>query len=132
MYWIQLCVCQIWVGSFISFQSLTRFLLVLFQKSKKSKSAGAASQQETSAGNTAPNFVSPSESWSWFRISFFLAFFILLDSPGPSKAKNGKDCVNSSSGENRQIIFTKSSGWWLILVWKLGPELFVYVILILL
>ncbi|NXQ10530.1 RTF2 protein, partial [Peucedramus taeniatus] len=52
----------------------------LEKKSKKGKAAAAASQQEPSA-----------------------------DSPGPSKAKSGKDCVNSSSGENRQIIFTKSS-----------------------
>ncbi|NXE38272.1 RTF2 protein, partial [Ptilorrhoa leucosticta] len=52
----------------------------LEKKSKKGKTAAAASQQEASA-----------------------------DSPGPSKAKNGKDCVNSSSGENRQIVFTKSS-----------------------
>ncbi|XP_057234585.1 replication termination factor 2 [Malurus melanocephalus] len=54
----------------------------LEKKSKKGKSAAAAaaSQQETSA-----------------------------DSPGPSKVKNDKDCVSSSSGENRQIIFTKSS-----------------------
>ncbi|NWT27391.1 RTF2 protein, partial [Cardinalis cardinalis] len=52
----------------------------LEKKSKKGKTAAAASQQEPSA-----------------------------DSPGPSKAKSGKDCVNSSSGENRQIIFTKSS-----------------------
>ncbi|XP_063260285.1 replication termination factor 2 [Prinia subflava] len=53
----------------------------LEKKSKKGKTAAAAaSQQEPSA-----------------------------DSAGPSKAKNGKDCVNSSSGENRQIIFTKSS-----------------------
>ncbi|KAM6053789.1 replication termination factor 2 isoform 1-T1 [Chlamydotis macqueenii] len=28
---------------------------------------------------------------------------------GPSKAKNGKDSISSSSGEKRQIIFTKSS-----------------------
>ncbi|XP_065705961.2 replication termination factor 2 isoform X1 [Patagioenas fasciata] len=28
---------------------------------------------------------------------------------GPSKAKSGKDCIKSSSGEKRQIIFTKSS-----------------------
>ncbi|XP_009080578.1 PREDICTED: protein RTF2 homolog, partial [Acanthisitta chloris] len=52
----------------------------LEKKSKKSKSAGAAPQPETSE-----------------------------DSAGPSKAKNGKDCVSSSSGEKRQIIFTKSS-----------------------
>ncbi|NXD20814.1 RTF2 protein, partial [Spelaeornis formosus] len=52
----------------------------LEKKSKKCKTAAAASQQEPSA-----------------------------DTPGPSKAKNGKDCVSSSSGENRQIIFTKSS-----------------------
>nr|XP_014123961.1 protein RTF2 homolog [Zonotrichia albicollis] len=56
----------------------------LEKKSKKGKTAAAASQQEPSAG--------------------------------PSKAKSGKDCVNSSSGESRQIIFTKSSGWWLILM----------------
>ncbi|KAF2978298.1 hypothetical protein EK904_004328 [Melospiza melodia maxima] len=49
----------------------------LEKKSKKGKTAAAASQQEPSAG--------------------------------PSKAKSGKDCVNSSSGESRQIIFTKSS-----------------------
>ncbi|KAF4802464.1 protein RTF2 [Turdus rufiventris] len=52
----------------------------LEKKSKKGKTAATASQQEPSA-----------------------------DSPGPSKAKNGKDSANSSSGENRQIIFTKSS-----------------------
>ncbi|RLV97427.1 hypothetical protein DV515_00011788 [Chloebia gouldiae] len=52
----------------------------LEKKSKKGKTAAAASQPEPSA-----------------------------DSPGPSKAKGGKDCVNSSSGESRQIIFTKSS-----------------------
>ncbi|KAM7090431.1 replication termination factor 2 isoform 2-T2 [Ciconia maguari] len=52
----------------------------LEKKSKKCKSAEAASQQDTTE-----------------------------DSPGPSKTKNGKDCSNSSSGEKRQIIFTKSS-----------------------
>ncbi|KAM6319153.1 replication termination factor 2 isoform 2-T2 [Podargus strigoides] len=52
----------------------------LEKKSKKCKSAGSTSQQDTAK-----------------------------DAPGPSEAKNGKDCINSSSGENRQIIFTKSS-----------------------
>ncbi|KAM6339570.1 replication termination factor 2 [Alca torda] len=52
----------------------------LGKKSKKCKSAESASQQDTAE-----------------------------DSPGPSKAKNGKDSVSSSSGEKRQIIFTKSS-----------------------
>lgn len=47
------------------------------------------------------------EADSWFL--FFL--FSFIDSPGPSKAKNGKDCINASSGEKRQIIFTKGSGW---------------------
>ncbi|NWX20230.1 RTF2 protein, partial [Aegotheles bennettii] len=36
-------------------------------------------------------------------------FFSFIDSPGPSKAKNGQDCISSTSGEKRQIIFTKSS-----------------------
>ncbi|KAJ7415352.1 hypothetical protein BTVI_38463 [Pitangus sulphuratus] len=53
----------------------------LEKKSKKCKSAGSASQQEASE-----------------------------DAPGPSKAMNGKDFINSSSGEKRQIVFTKSSG----------------------
>ncbi|KFP25327.1 Protein RTF2, partial [Colius striatus] len=52
----------------------------LEKKSKKSKSAVSASQPDTAQ-----------------------------DSPGPSKMNNGKDCVSSSAGENRQIIFTKSS-----------------------
>nr|XP_009509690.1 PREDICTED: protein RTF2 homolog [Phalacrocorax carbo] len=52
----------------------------LEKKSKKSKPAESASQQDTTE-----------------------------DSPGPSKTKNQKDCVNSSAGEKRQIIFTKSS-----------------------
>lgn len=42
-------------------------------------------------------------------------FFPFIESPGPSKAKNGKDCINSTLGEKRQIIFTKSSGWCLFL-----------------
>ncbi|XP_037259368.1 replication termination factor 2 isoform X2 [Falco biarmicus] len=53
---------------------------VCHKKSKKCKSAESASQQDTTE-----------------------------DCPGPSKAKSGKDCINSSSGEKRQIIFTKSS-----------------------
>ncbi|XP_010150616.1 PREDICTED: protein RTF2 homolog [Eurypyga helias] len=52
----------------------------LEKKSKKCKSAESASQQDTAE-----------------------------DSPGPSKAKIGKDGVNASSGEKRQIIFTKGS-----------------------
>ncbi|XP_010129095.1 PREDICTED: protein RTF2 homolog, partial [Chlamydotis macqueenii] len=51
----------------------------LEKKSKKCKSAESASRQETA------------------------------EAPGPSKAKNGKDSISSSSGEKRQIIFTKSS-----------------------
>nr|XP_021139329.1 protein RTF2 homolog isoform X2 [Columba livia] len=52
----------------------------LEKKSKKCKAAESASQQDSAA-----------------------------DCPGPSKAKSGKDCIKSSSGEKRQIIFTKSS-----------------------
>lgn len=52
----------------------------LEKKSKKSKSAESASQQGTAE-----------------------------DSPGPSKAKDGKDCISSSSGEKRQVNLTKSS-----------------------
>ncbi|XP_035199722.1 replication termination factor 2 isoform X3 [Oxyura jamaicensis] len=52
----------------------------LEKKSKKCKSAESASQQDTTE-----------------------------DAPGPSKVKNRKDCISSSSGEKRQIIFTKSS-----------------------
>ncbi|XP_009901485.2 replication termination factor 2 [Dryobates pubescens] len=51
----------------------------LEKKAKKSKSTESAPRQDTTE-----------------------------DAPGPSKAKNGKDCITSSSGE-RQIIFTKSS-----------------------
>ncbi|XP_068006094.1 replication termination factor 2 isoform X2 [Melanerpes formicivorus] len=52
---------------------------VCHKKAKKSKSTESAPRQDTTE-----------------------------DVPGPSKAKNGKDCISSSSGE-RQIIFTKSS-----------------------
>ncbi|KAM9372267.1 replication termination factor 2 isoform 1-T1 [Phaethornis superciliosus] len=52
----------------------------LEKKSKKSKSAESAPQQEATE-----------------------------DSSGPSKPKNEKDCINTNSGEKRQIIFTKSS-----------------------
>uniref|UniRef100_A0A8B9TLN6 Replication termination factor 2 n=1 Tax=Anas platyrhynchos TaxID=8839 RepID=A0A8B9TLN6_ANAPL len=52
----------------------------LEKKSKKCKSAETASQQDTTE-----------------------------EAPGPSKVKNRKDCISSSSGEKRQIIFTKSS-----------------------
>ncbi|KFR10124.1 Protein RTF2, partial [Opisthocomus hoazin] len=52
----------------------------LEKKSKKCKSVESASRQD------------PTE-----------------DCPGPSKAKTEKNCIDSSSGEKRRIIFTKSS-----------------------
>ncbi|NXL88130.1 RTF2 protein, partial [Alectura lathami] len=57
----------------------------LEKKSKKCKSAESTSQQDTA------------------EVLYF------VDSPGPSKVKNRKDDVSSSSGEKRHIIFTKSS-----------------------
>ncbi|POI31403.1 hypothetical protein CIB84_004846, partial [Bambusicola thoracicus] len=54
----------------------------LEKKSKKCKSAESAAQQVTTE-----------------------------DSPGPSKVKNSKDSIASSSGEKRQIVFTKSSAF---------------------
>lgn len=60
---MELCVYQIEVGNCLSFQYVTRFLLVLFQKSKKCKPAESASQQDTAEGNvTVTNCVQPSES----------------------------------------------------------------------
>uniref|UniRef100_A0A8C9FUK9 Replication termination factor 2 n=1 Tax=Pavo cristatus TaxID=9049 RepID=A0A8C9FUK9_PAVCR len=66
---------------------IIRSLLVLFQKSKKCKSAESAAQQVSTE-----------------------------DSAGPSKVENRKDCIASTAGEKRHIVFTRSSGWWLSMI----------------